>query len=98
MDAWTGCRAACRKCRWAKEAEEAERLNKMLKIENEENAAANNLALAIQSRSEARAGQSESFFDSLIDKYARKASRSSTGNKKKAAPAAKLTRKTKRKA
>lgn len=57
---------------WAKEAEEAERLEKMLKIENEENAAANNLALAIQSRNEARASQSDKFFDALIDKYAKK--------------------------
>lgn len=45
----------------------------MLKIENEENAAANDLALVIQNRNKARASQSESFFDSLIDKYAKKA-------------------------
>jgi len=43
----------------------------MLKIENEENAAANDLALVIQNRNKARANQSESFFDSLIDKYAK---------------------------
>ncbi|XP_017796346.1 PREDICTED: dnaJ homolog subfamily C member 9 isoform X2 [Habropoda laboriosa] len=60
-----------RKRKWAKEAEEADRLDKMLKIENEENAAANNLMLAIQSRNEARASQSDKFFDSLIDKYAK---------------------------
>nr|XP_012142576.1 PREDICTED: uncharacterized protein LOC105662700 isoform X1 [Megachile rotundata] len=85
---------------WAKEAEEAERLEKMLKIENEENAAANNLALAIQSRNEARASQSDKFFDSLIDKYAKKAEKTT---KKKATPAKtvkspKNTKKTKKKA
>lgn len=85
---------------WAKEAQEAERLEKMLKIENEENAAANNLALAIQSRNEARASQSDSFFDSLIDKYAKKAEKTT---KKKVSPVKtvktpKSTRKTKKKA
>ncbi|XP_018402181.1 PREDICTED: dnaJ homolog subfamily C member 9 [Cyphomyrmex costatus] len=56
-----------RRRKWAKEAAEAERLEKMLKIENEENAS--DLALVIQNRNKARANQSESFFDSLIDKY-----------------------------
>ena len=46
---------------WAKEAAEAERLEKMLKIENEENAATNDLALVIQNRNKARANQAESF-------------------------------------
>ncbi|XP_076678172.1 dnaJ homolog subfamily C member 9 isoform X2 [Andrena cerasifolii] len=82
-----------RKRKWAKEAEEAERLDKMLKIENEENAAANNLALALQSRNEARASQSDKFFDSLIDKYAKKVQKST---KKKPSPAktAKITKPT----
>lgn len=79
---------------WAKEAAEAERLEKMLKIENEENAAANDLALVIQNRNKARAGQSDSFFDSLIEKYATKAEKST---RKKASPA-KTTKKTKKKA
>ncbi|XP_076630086.1 dnaJ homolog subfamily C member 9 isoform X2 [Colletes latitarsis] len=86
-----------RKRKWAKEAQEAERLEKMLKIENEENAAANNLALVIQSRNEARASQSDKFFDSLIDKYAKKAEKAT---KKKSTPArtSKTTKKTKKKA
>lgn len=78
---------------WAKEAAEAERLEKMLKIENEENAAANDLALAIQNRNKARASQSNSFFDSLIDKYATK-----TKATTKKAPPAKTKNKTKKKA
>lgn len=53
----------------------------MLKIENEENAAANNLALAIQNCNEARASQSDKFFDSLIDKYANMAKKSTTKKK-----------------
>ncbi|XP_031829417.1 dnaJ homolog subfamily C member 9 isoform X2 [Nomia melanderi] len=89
-----------RKRKWAKEAKEAERLEKMLKIENEENAAANNLALAIQSRNEARASQSDKFFDALIDKYAKKAEKTT---RKKSTPAraaktTKITKKTKKKA
>jgi len=60
----------------------------MLKIENEENAAANDLALVIQNRNKAH-----SFFDSLIDKYAKKAEKPS---KKKASPS-KTTKKTKKK-
>ena len=67
---------------WAKEAAEAERLEKMLKIENEENASKNDLALAIQNRNKARAGQADSFFDSLIDKYAKKAKKSPGSAKK----------------
>lgn len=88
-----GYHGGCRIHNWAKEAEEAERLDKMLKIENEENAAANNLALALQSRNEARASQSDKFFDSLIDKYAKKAQKST---KKKSSPAktAKITKPT----
>ncbi|KAL0106119.1 hypothetical protein PUN28_016091 [Cardiocondyla obscurior] len=82
-----------RKRKWAKEAAEAERLEKMLKIENEENAATNDLALVIQNRNKARANQSDSFFDSLIDKYAKKAEKP---NKKKASPL-KTTKKTKKK-
>lgn len=67
----------------------------MLKIENEENAATNDLALVIQNRNKARADQSDSFFDSLIDKYAKKAEKPS---KKKASPSpSKTTKKTKKK-
>ncbi|XP_078053714.1 dnaJ homolog subfamily C member 9-like [Augochlora pura] len=88
-----------RKRKWAKEAEEAERLEKMLKIENEENAAANNLALAIQSRNEARASQSDKFFDALIDKYAKKAEKSTRKKSTPSKPAktTKSTKKTKKK-
>ncbi|RLU21584.1 hypothetical protein DMN91_005957 [Ooceraea biroi] len=84
---------------WAREAAEAERLEKMLKIENEENAAANDLALVIQNRNRARADQSESFFDSLIDKYAK--AEKSTRKKTSPTNATKTTtptRKTKKKA
>ncbi|XP_016922034.1 dnaJ homolog subfamily C member 9 [Apis cerana] len=96
-----------RKRKWAKEAQEAERLNKMLKIENEENAAANNLALAIQNCNEARASQSDKFFDSLIDKYANMAKKSTTKKKNmsvktakssKTSKSSKSPKKTKRKA
>lgn len=71
----------------------------MLKIENEENAAANNLALAIQSRNEARASQSDKFFDSLIDKYANMAGKSTKKNSSamKTVKTPKSTKKTKRK-
>ncbi|XP_003401450.1 dnaJ homolog subfamily C member 9-like isoform X2 [Bombus affinis] len=89
-----------RKRKWAKEAEEAERLEKMLKIENEENAAANDLALAIQSRNEARASQSDKFFDSLIDKYANMAGKSTkkkNSSAMKTVKTAKSTKRTKRK-
>lgn len=70
-----------------------------MKIENEENAAANSLALTIQSRNEARASQSDKYFDSLIDKYARSAEKSP---RKKALPAkaiktTKTTKKSRRK-
>ncbi|XP_076242254.1 dnaJ homolog subfamily C member 9-like [Calliopsis andreniformis] len=85
-----------RRRKWAQEAEEAARLEQMRKIEeDEENAAANDLALAIQSRNEARASQSDKFFDSLIDKYAKKAkdSKKSFVIKKKSP---KVTRPTKR--
>lgn len=82
---------------WAREAAEAERLEKMLKIENEENAAANDLALVIQNRNRARASQSDSFFDSLIDKYAKKTEKPTITPKKKAA-SAKTTKNTKKKA
>ncbi|EZA48065.1 dnaJ homolog subfamily C member 9 [Ooceraea biroi] len=88
-----------RKRKWAREAAEAERLEKMLKIENEENAAANDLALVIQNRNRARADQSESFFDSLIDKYAK--AEKSTRKKTSPTNATKTTtptRKTKKKA
>lgn len=64
----------------------------MLKIENEENATANDLALVIQNRNRARADQSDSFFDSLIEKYAKKAEKPS---RKKATPS-KTTKKTKK--
>ncbi|KAI4475550.1 hypothetical protein M0804_014240 [Polistes exclamans] len=60
---------------------EAERLNRMQQIEDEENAAANNLALAIQNRNRERADQANNFFDSLIDKYAKKASKSTATKK-----------------
>ncbi|KZC05962.1 hypothetical protein WN55_06137 [Dufourea novaeangliae] len=80
---------------WAREAKEAERLDKMLKIENEENAAANNLALAIQSRNEARASQSDKFFDALIDKYAKMAEKP-TRKKSSPARATKITKPTKK--
>lgn len=62
-----------------------------MKIENEENAAANDLALVIQNRNRARADQADSFFDSLIDKYAKKVEKPS---KKKASPS-KTTKKKK---
>ncbi|XP_071561985.1 J domain-containing protein CG6693 isoform X2 [Temnothorax nylanderi] len=81
-----------RKRKWAKEAAEAERLEMMLKIENEENAT-NDLALVIQNRNKARANQSDSFFDSLIDKYAKKDEKPT---KKKASPS-ETTKKTKKK-
>lgn len=73
-------------------------MEKMLKIENEENAAANDLALVIQKRNEARASQSDKFFDSLIDKYAKMAEKPT---KKKSTPtrgtkAAKTAKKTKK--
>lgn len=77
---------------WDREAAEAERLEKMLKIENEENASKNDLALAIQNRNKARAGQADSFFDSLIDKYAKKA------EKKPAKKTSGSTKKSKKKA
>ena len=66
----------------------------MLKIENEENAAANDLALVIQNRNRARASQSDSFFDSLIDKYAKKAEKPT----RKKAPSTVTTKKIKKKA
>lgn len=90
-----------RKRKWAKEAEEAESLEKMLKIENEENAAKNDLALAIQSRQSARAGQADSFFDSLIEKYAKKAEKKPSRTKSTKAATkspSKSTKKTKKKA
>ncbi|EGI60311.1 DnaJ-like protein subfamily C member 9 [Acromyrmex echinatior] len=80
-----------RRRKWAKEAAEAERLEKMLKIENEENAATNDLALVIQNRNKARANQAESFFDSLIDKYAKKIEKPS---RSKASPSKKIKKKT----
>ncbi|XP_012283353.1 J domain-containing protein CG6693 [Orussus abietinus] len=83
-----------RRRKWAKEEAEAENLNKMAKIENEENAAENDLALAIQNRNKAREEQANSFFDSLIDKYAKKAEKST----KKTPTSAKSARKTKKKA
>ena len=49
----------------------------MLKIEDDEIAATNDLALTIRNRNKARAGQAESFFDSLIEKYAKKAEKPS---------------------
>lgn len=55
----------------------------MLNVLNEEDASENNLALTIQSRNEARASQSDKFFDSLIDKYAKKAKRSDEGGAKR---------------
>ncbi|XP_074116127.1 dnaJ homolog subfamily C member 9-like [Cotesia typhae] len=67
---------ARRKRKWAKEAAEAERLEKQMKLENDENNKSKNkddLALAIQNRNRERAGQAENFFDSLIEKYAKKA-------------------------
>ncbi|XP_043496119.1 J domain-containing protein CG6693 [Polistes fuscatus] len=70
-----------RERKWAREAMEAERLNRMQEIEDEENAAANNLALAIQNRNRERADQANNFFDSLIDKYAKKASKSTATKK-----------------
>ncbi|XP_033210807.1 dnaJ homolog subfamily C member 9 [Belonocnema kinseyi] len=87
-----------RKRKWAKEAKEAERLEKMLKIEDEENAATNDLALAIQNRNKDRAGQADSFFDSLIEKYAKKAEKSSKTKSPKtpAKSSSKGTRKSKR--
>lgn len=66
-----------------------------MKFENEENAAANDLALVIQNRNRARASQSDSFFDSLIDKYTKKAEKSTP---KKKTVSAKTTKNTKKKA
>jgi hypothetical protein len=70
----------------------------MLKIENEENAAANDLALVIQNRNKARANQSENFFDSLIEKYA-KAEKSTKKriSARKATKTTKITKKIKKK-
>ncbi|XP_015588466.1 dnaJ homolog subfamily C member 9 [Cephus cinctus] len=84
-----------RKRKWAKEAAEAERLEKMLKLEKDENSVENDLALVIQNRNRARAGQAENFFDSLIEKYAKKTEKSAKG---KAGPTTKNTKRTKRKA
>ncbi|KMQ98450.1 j domain-containing protein [Lasius niger] len=70
----------------------------MLKIENEENAATNDLALVIQNRNKARASQSDSFFDSLIEKYAKNAEKSTRKSRSQASPAKKTTKKTKKKA
>lgn len=68
-----------RKRKWAKEAAEAERLEKMLKIEKKEKEkeSANDLAVAIKNRNAARSSKAESFFDSLIEKYASKAEKPS---------------------
>lgn len=63
----------------------------MLKIENEETAATD-LALVIQNRNKTRANQSESFFDSLIDKYTKKVEKPT---RKKASPI-KITKKVKK--
>jgi len=70
----------------------------MLKIENEENATANDLALVIQNRNKARANQSESFFDSLIEKYAKaeKSTKKRT-SPTKAMKTTKITKRTKKK-
>lgn len=65
-----------RKRKWAKEAAEAERLEHSKKLDQAPN---DDLALAILNRNKARAGEAENFFDSLIDKYAKK----STKEKKK---------------
>jgi hypothetical protein len=70
----------------------------MLKIENEENAATNDLALVIQNRNKARASQSDSFFDSLIEKYAKNAEKSTRKSRSQASPAKKTTKKNKNKA
>lgn len=79
---------------WAREAEEAERLNKMQKMEDEENA----LTLAIQNRNRARAGNADSFFDSLLEKYAKTADKPTKGRVVKKSTSSAGTRKTKKKA
>lgn len=60
----------------------------MLKIENEENAAANDLALVILNRNKERASQAESFFEKYMN-----AGRST----KKKTSATKTTKKAKKK-
>ncbi|XP_011312129.1 dnaJ homolog subfamily C member 9 [Fopius arisanus] len=71
-----------RKRKWAKEAAEAERLEKSRLLDNDENnSRSDDLALAILNRNKARANQAESFFDSLIDKYANKAGKEKTTKK-----------------
>lgn len=61
-----------RKRKWAKEAAEAERLEKSMKLDKSKSSD-DDLALAILGRNKARAGEADTFFDSLIDKYAKKA-------------------------
>lgn len=85
-----------RKKKWAKEAMEVERLHKMRKTENEENAAVDDLALACQSRNKERADRANHFFDSLIEKYAKKPTKT-TKRKPSSGKPVKTTEKRKRK-
>ncbi|XP_014226160.1 dnaJ homolog subfamily C member 9-like [Trichogramma pretiosum] len=60
-----------RKRRWEQEAKAAEDLDKMRKIEKED--FGDDLALSIINKNKARAAESNNFFDSLINKYAKAA-------------------------
>lgn len=62
----------------------------MLQLEKEENAAngsMDDLVLAIQNRNKNRADEAENFFDSLIEKYSKKASSKSTKRNASTSPA-----------
>ncbi|CAB0039064.1 unnamed protein product [Trichogramma brassicae] len=56
---------------WEQEAKAAEDLDKMRKIEKED--FGDDLALSIINKNKARAAESNNFFDSLINKYAKAA-------------------------
>lgn len=79
---------------WAKEAAEAERLEKMRALEKEDDNASsmNDLALAIQNRNKTRMAEADSFFDSLIDKYAKKAEKPNKNTKTPVAKRKKLNK------
>ncbi|KAK0173342.1 hypothetical protein PV328_006557 [Microctonus aethiopoides] len=83
-----------RKRKWAKEAAEAERLEKMRALEKEDDntSSMNDLALAIQNRNKTRMAEADSFFDSLIDKYAKKAEKPKKNTKTPAAKRKKLNK------
>jgi len=74
-----------RKRKWEREAKEAASLDEMLEIEKQESSN-DDLALQILNKNKARQSHSESFFDSLIEKYAKKAEtprKKAAGTKKK---------------